>query len=441
MKNYTNIILEESNQPIIKRNLRHLFDIENIPYQTFLFAVALGVGISLPNILLQIIRRCKNQMTSAWYTLALNIIWHFAFGAFIIEFTGIFGLPNPEFDCSILLTGIYVIICFILFLIAICGGPRTYFDVLYNLCKSLEDSRTLQDVVSYNRKVPPKICVDAEASHQESREVWVEYEQYQRPVYETVTIYYSDGSASSHEKFSHYETDYRYKTTHYSAWGRVDNGGGRFHGTPGAYSSRYDKSVEYRTVVTWTKTTEYQYTSWQDETKDLSDIKYCSIVKTHFSFLIIFDPESRDFVDKIKSDLYREGKTHDTDVTTTENFTSPGMIFKHKCSLNDEEYQRIKKKFTNKCTYFWWIMLLLLGYSYMLDCFARYEIGSENVTIRKFVSYNEDCRADYMKNDENPPAITFNFIYTRIQQKRIEKKIKKGVLDEKALETPLIVIS
>jgi len=56
MKNYTNIILEESNQPIIKRNLRHLFDIENIPYQTFLFAVALGVGISLPNILLQIIQ-------------------------------------------------------------------------------------------------------------------------------------------------------------------------------------------------------------------------------------------------------------------------------------------------------------------------------------------------------------------------------------------------
>ena len=260
-------------------------------------------------------------------------------------------------------------------------------------------------------------------------------------VYETVTTYYSDGSASSHEKFSHYETDYRYKTTHYSAWGRVDNGGGRFHGTPGAYSSRYDKSVEYRTVVTWTKTTEYQYTSWQDETKDLSDIKYCSIVKTHFSFLIIFDPESRDFVDKIKSDLYREGKTHDTDVTTTENFTCPGMIFKHKCSLNDEEYQRIKKKFANKCTYFWWIILLLLGYSSMLDCFARYEIGSENVTIRKFVSYNEDCRADYMKNDENPPAITFNFIYTRIQQKRIEKKIKKGVLDEKALETPLIVIS
>ena len=90
MKNYTNIILEESNQPIIKRNLRHLFDMENIPYQTFLFAVALGEGISLPNILLQIIRRCKNQMTSAWYTLALNIIWHFAFGAFIIEFTGIF---------------------------------------------------------------------------------------------------------------------------------------------------------------------------------------------------------------------------------------------------------------------------------------------------------------------------------------------------------------
>ena len=45
-----------------------------------------------------------------------------------------------------------------------------------------------------------------------------------------------------------------------------------------------------------------------------------------------------------------------------------------------------------------------------------------------------------MKKDENPPSITFNFIYTKMQQKSIEKKIKKGILDEKALETPLIII-
>ena len=204
---------------------------------------------------------------------------------------------------------------------------------------TLDDSRTLQDVVSYNRKVPPKICIDAEASHQESREVWIEYEQYERPVYRTT--YYSDGSTAG-RVFSHYETDYRYKTTHYSEWDRVDKGGGRFDFLPGYSSSKYDKRTEYKTVVTWRKTTEYQYYSWQDKTKDLSNIKYCSIVKAHFSHSLIFDDQSTDTISKIKSDLYKEGEQHDTDVSTSENFTCPGMIYKHKCSLNDEEYQRIK---------------------------------------------------------------------------------------------------
>jgi len=38
---------------------------------------------------------------------------------------------------------------------------------LYNLCKDLEDSKTFQGIVSYNKKVPSKICISITSSHEE----------------------------------------------------------------------------------------------------------------------------------------------------------------------------------------------------------------------------------------------------------------------------------
>ena len=76
----------------------------------------------------------------------------------------------------------------------------------------------------------------------------------------------------------------------------------------------------------------------------------------------------------------------------------------------------------------------------MLEAFARYEIGHENITIRKFVSNNNSCRAPYDKSDLNPPPISISFIYTKIQEKSIEKKVKKGLLNKEAMNTPLLII-
>ena len=245
-------------------------------------------------------------------------------------------------------------------------GQKTIFSVLYNLCIKLEDSKTLQDVISYNRKVPPKVNINATASHEESREVWDEYAEYEKPVYRT-----ENKGMGSVEEVDHYETEERYVTTHYLGWGRVDKGGGQFSRIPGRSSSRYVKKVEYKTVIKWTKTKEYKYNSWQDETKNLSNIKYCPIVKATFDSDFIFDNESLNFIKKIKDDLYNEGKKYDTDVSTKEEFSSPDMICKHNCSLNDVEYRRIKKRFSNCCGYFWWFVLFVLGYTSMFEAFAR----------------------------------------------------------------------
>ena len=55
----------------------------------------------------------------------------------------------------------------------------------------------------------------------------------------------------------------------------------------------------------------------------------------------------------------------------------------------------------------------------------------------KDISYENNCRAPYMNNEVDLPSILFNFVYTKIQQKSIEKKIKKGLLNSNELKTPL----
>ena len=68
-----------------------------------------------------------------------------------------------------------------------------------------------------------------------------EYELYSKPVYDTRIVYYTDGSSHVETYFRGYVDDYRYCTTHYYNWGRVDNGGGQFFGVTGSYSSQYEK--------------------------------------------------------------------------------------------------------------------------------------------------------------------------------------------------------
>ena len=401
---------------------------------TAIGAFIIGIVLSLPNIIFQIVRKCKNKMTSSEFTFLMNIICHIIYGSFILElkFTG-----YGSFIMTFFLGIIYIFFCFFFLYESFRGDPKSIFYVVCNLCKKLKDSKTLQDVVSYNRKVPPKLYINATASHEESREVWEEYGECEKPIYRNMNT----RSGSSIKYVDHYEKEERQITTHYSRWGRVDKGGGKFNGIPGGGGSRYIKKTEYKTIIKWTKKIEYKYNSWQDETKSLSDINYYPIITVTFDSEFILDTDSLDAIKKIKDDLYREGRKYDTDVKTKEDFSSPDMINQHKCSLNEKEYQRIKKSFGNCCGFFWWFILFILGYSSMFEAFASYEVGHEQITIKKYISFGNNCRASYMMKDECPPSITFNFIYTKMQQSSIEKKIKKGILDEKALETPLIVIN
>ena len=292
-------------------------------------------------------------------------------------------------------------------------------------------------MINLNRKLYPLIVIGCYANHEESREVWTENEEYDKPVYRTETTTNADGETVEREVFSHYEKDYRYLTTHYSEWERVDRGGGKIYGIPGHMNSKYDKTVEYRTVETWRKSEEYIYKSWQDESINIENLPYYTIVETTFSYNLDFDPTANNSIRTLKDQLYREGQRHDTDVHTYEEKDVPNFVKKNKCSLNYEEYQRIKNKFSNSCGYFCWSFLFILGYSSIFEHYSRYEMGKININITKQISGQTDKRASYKSRDENAPPISITFSYTKLQRKAIEKKRKQGKILSNDIENPL----
>ena len=244
-----------------------------------------------------IARKCQRRMSASFFVLFMNLILNFAYGNLVSILIGIGG------DSSFILAKYsligYGILC-IISLFCQCCGVRAYFDVICYLFKPLNNSKSFYDTMKFNRTVPPLILVKVTAQHQESREVWVENEKYEEPVY--LDLSYTDAFGVYHnkKKFSHYETKYKYRTTHYSSWGRVDSGGGRFYGCPGYSNSRYNKSVEYKTVTTWSKEEYYKYGSWQDETKSLENIKYSAIIKAKFSYKITLDSGASEKLKELK---------------------------------------------------------------------------------------------------------------------------------------------
>ena len=163
----------------------------------------------------------------------------------------------------------------------------------------LDDSRSFHELVSYNRKVPPKIVVKAQAQHEKSREVWEEYKYVQYNVYEYTTTYHGPFKITD-KKLSSTETKKEYIKTHYSPWKRVKEGGGKFNGIPGGLDSKYVKRVEKKTVATWLGEKEYKYKSLHNENISITNLEYCSIVEASFSYNLVFVKESKNKIELIK---------------------------------------------------------------------------------------------------------------------------------------------
>ena len=409
-------------------------DINDFLTKEVLTTCLIGLILASPNLLWLLIRKLRNKMIASKITLIMNIILNLAYGN-IIGYYLEYG-EEPSFQLGIFLLIIYIIAC----LYSIreqCSGKRGYFDVIFNLCHKFDDSQSLHEMISFNRKLCPSTKVGCVAQHEESREVWDEEEEYDRPVYRDET----DDDGTTRRVLDHYEKDWRIVKTHYSEWDRVDRGGGHFNGIPGSRFNRYIKRTEHRTVETWRKEEDYVYKSWQDNTKSIENIKFCSIIEATFSYNISFDQESKNIMNKMKDVLYAKGKTYDTDVHTYDIFTVPGFRDKLTCPLNEGEYQKIQKRCANPCGYICWSILFILGYSSIFDAYSRYEIGKEHITLNKYVSSQDDMRMPYRTAEIDLPAISISFVHTKLQMKSLEKKLEKGKIEKKDMDIPLIYLN
>ena len=345
-----------------------------------------------------IVRNSQGKMSSSFFVLFMNLILNFVYGNLISVLIKIGGESNFILAKYTLIG--YIILCFVSIILQ-CYGKRSYFDVIYNLCRELNISKKFFDTIKYNRTVPPLILVSAYAQHQESREVWEEYKSYEVPIYNE--YHYTDlNGITIHPKiFSHIETSYKYRKTHYSKWDRVDQGGGRFLHTPGHSNSNYKKSIEYKTVETWSKKIYYEYGSWEDETQNLYNIQYAAIIKAKFYKDIILDEEAFAKLNELKDEIYNEGLKHDTKVFIDHELQSPEMNDKITSVLNEDDYNRIQNKFSNLLGYFFWFIFFIFGYSSIYESFARYQIVKEEFFIKKRVSDDHNLRAKYNEFDEN----------------------------------------
>ena len=372
---------------------------------SFFASMLFGLSLSLPNLIVQIFRYAYKQRVAPWYSLIMNIILHLAYGNFLSYPMKIGG--EISFALGYFFSALYFL-CFIIFVCNFFWSKSKYiFNHLYNSCKEFEELPLLQESVDFNRKIPPKIIIKASSNHKESREVLKEYEPYQQAVYRNDIHVWQNGDISTIPHYDHTTINFEHVNSHYAEWKRVDEGGGKIKGKPGDSFNSFVKDVETRCIETWKDESEYKYISWQDNTKILSTKKEFPIIIANFDFNLSFNSSGEEGKKKEIDNLCKKGKIQDTDVYYREEYSCTGMI-NQRCYINKEEYNRIKAIHQKK-NFIFEIIAFILGYSSIIDCFTFYEEGQDNFIIEKLISDENDCRAEYMKNDENLPEVDYSF--------------------------------
>ena len=351
--------------------------------------VWIGLSLSIPNIILQIIRNKRQKKTEHWITLAMNIFLHLAYGFIIGRY-----IIN-EGDLYLLIGGWLLKILIFLFLICIlfsfcCCYPVPFVKILYDYCKGLKKLKTAKEVFYYYKKLPPKVFIKAVSKHEESREVWREYKDINTYVISRFGVDYYDKQLIK---------------IHESSWKRTDQGGGKMP----SYIENKRKNCEIydekRTIQTYNSRSEYKYESWQDNTI-ISDELFKSdydILNIELDFRTQYNKESGEDIRKIKYNFQDNGGENTPDMKFEEKIECPGLPKYVKCFKDESVYKKIQKK--NIKIFGIWIFMLILGYSSIIETYFEIENEENNydqksIKYVKLISGAKNCRAGYMENDE-----------------------------------------
>ena len=264
---------------------------------------------------MQLFRKSSKQHIAPWYSLAMNILLHFAYGNLFAKPFHIGG--NNSLIIGIVFFSLYILIllCFGCFACDKNQKNKTIFNQLYHSSKDFEELSILDDLINNNRKLPPKVLIKATAQHEESREVLKEFEPYQQAVYANDYHVWNDGTITKTRHFDHVEIHYDHVKNYCSEWKRVDEGGGKIEDKQGKQGNSFNKFitvVDRKTVETWNETMEYKYSSWQDNSQLFKLTPNKSIINVKFDYKIVFNPSGIEGKKRTIDEICTEGKKMDT---------------------------------------------------------------------------------------------------------------------------------
>ena len=235
--------------------------------------------------------------------------------------------------------------------------------------------------IMQNAILSPRIKVKARAFHKESRQICKKYKKVD--IYGDSEYYYEKEEYGKdlvlRERLPYLRTEEKYDDTYYSDWGRVDQGGGKFkYNYDSTDKIIYRITSEEKEVETWSDEKEMKYGSWRDDTQFVSSYN-ASIICIEFDFKFNLYNDAENDLNNLKSEMKREGKTHDTEVEVKEDYTIPEFKKKIVCRAQDSTCSDLINLLIT-------FIFSTIGYSSVVNFCVYYEEKDVKATIIKSIS-------------------------------------------------------
>jgi hypothetical protein len=285
--------------------------------------------------------------------------------------------------------------------------PKGNCTVIRQLTSTVAASDEGRAAIAENFALPCEVKLNATSGHEESREVQDEYESYWEDIYE----YRTDNYGNSYRVRTGSVQRWRYYTTHYSEWARVDAGGGRLGHVYCGYGRRLDpKYTETKFVTVWTDCWYLTYGSWQEggQMPEFPDVNVAHVLST---YICNIDPSAVAEVERNRQRLHTEGKKHDTVVSVKESRIVVGFVHDLSVSLNDELVIPIREFYAKWYGKMLWGICLIIGYQASFECFCNLgydtKAGDNDVNIQcvKWVNLGPGLNVPYGRRDEQARAV------------------------------------
>ena len=355
----------------------------------------IGIVLSLPNIIWFFCKFKKGRENVTFSSLITNIIVHFMY-SFIFFKNYIF-----LFIILLIFFAIFIIIS-LLFTFGI-KRPSFVFASFKYLNGNLEDLKTLQESFDFNKKFPIIKKIKVEGYYEESQESWEKREKYSAIEVEERDVYHLDLHDFVKRQIIKPVEKERIVDSHSSSWVRTKYGGGKVENGKEYEKQGFKRHIYKNEVKNWEKEVEYEYRSWQDNTKINFDMikNDFQIFDVYYSYKIDLDRKAEYAIEYLKNNLKNEGMENDCEIFKFfESDSCFGMMNREKCYADEKTIEKLKKIYNSQKTKLFWYICFILGYSSILETFLIIEKGVLNIEFTKSISGSNDYRKGYKENDD-----------------------------------------